>query len=144
MEGKFEEKQLSAKEQHEIYSKVDETEEFTQEQFKLKWDSYLKTLEDRPNLQSTLSNLPELKEDYQLVLEIENTVQEGLVNNIKTELISWLRKELKNSKIQLTTLITKKVKGRIIYTDAEKYDELLKKNPSLALLRKKFNLDFGH
>ena len=144
MQGKFEEKQLSAKEQHQIYSKTDETDEFTQEQFKLKWDSFVATLGDRPNLQSTLSYLPELKEDYQIVLEIENTVQEDLVNNIKTELVSWLRKELKNSKIQLTTLITEKVKGRIIYTDAEKYDELLKKNPSLAMLRKKFNLDFGH
>lgn len=144
MQGKFEEKQLSAKEQHQIYSKTDETDEFTQEQFKLKWDSFVATLGDRPNLQSTLSYLPELKEEYQLVLEIENTVQEDLVNNIKTELVSWLRKELKNSKIQLTTLITEKVKGRIIYTDAEKYDELLKKNPSLAMLRKKFNLDFGH
>jgi hypothetical protein len=35
------------------------------------------------------------------------------------------------------------VKGRLIYSDAEKYDELVKKNSSLALLRQKFNLDFG-
>lgn len=95
-------------------------------------------------MQSTLSNLPDLNEDYQLILEIENTVQEDLITSIKPELVSWLRMELKNSKIQLTTLITEKVKGKIIYTDAEKYDELLKENPALALLRKKFNLDFGH
>jgi hypothetical protein len=87
--------------------------------------------------------LPELKEDYLLVLEIENTVQEDLISTIKSELVSWLRKELKNSKIQLNTEITEKVKGRIIYSDAEKYDELLKENPSLALLRQKLNLDFG-
>ena len=109
----------------------------------MKWDAFLARLDDRPNLQSTLSNLPELKENFELVLEIENTVQEDLISNIKPELVSWLRIELKNSKIQLTTVITEKVKGRIIYTDAEKYDELLKKNPSLALLRQKFNLDFG-
>lgn len=144
LQGKFDENQLSAKEQHQIFNKEDEKEDFTVEQLKLKWDAFVKRLDDRPNLQSTLSNLPELKEDYQLILEIENTVQEDLVNYIKTELVSFLRMELKNSKIQLTTVITEKVKGRIIYTDAEKYDELLKKNPSLALLRKKFNLDFGH
>lgn len=143
LEGRFEEKQLSAKEQHQIYTKEDEKDDFTSEQLKLKWDAFVARLDDRPNLQSTLSNVPELKEDYQLVLEIENTVQEDLVSNIKTELVSWLRMELKNSKIQLTTLITERIKGKIIYTDAEKYDELLKKNPSLALLRKKFNLDFG-
>lgn len=143
LEGKFEENQLSAKEQHQIFSKEDEKEEFTFEELKLKWEAFLTRLDDRPNLQSTLSNLPEMKEDFQLVLEIENTVQKDLISTIKTELVSWLRMELKNSKIQLTTLITEKVKGRLIYSDAEKYDELLKKNPSLALLRQKFNLDFG-
>ncbi len=139
----MEENQLSAKEQHQIYSKEDEKEHFTFEQLKVKWDAFLKRLDDRPNLQSTLSNLPELKDDYQLVLEIENTVQEDLIGNIKPELVSWLRIELKNSFIQLNTIITEKVKGRIIYTDAEKYEELIKENPGLALLRKKFNLDFG-
>lgn len=144
LEGKFQENQLSAKEQHQIYSKEDEKEDFTIEQLKVKWEAFLMRLDDRPNLQSTLSNFPELKEGYQLLLEIENTVQEDLINNIKPELVSYLRVELKNSFIQLNTLITEKVKGRIIYSDAEKYDALAKENPSLALLRKKFNLDFGH
>jgi hypothetical protein len=143
LEGKLEDKQLTAKEQHQMYSKDDEKEDFTIEELQLKWEVFLTRLNDRPNLQSTLSNLPELKEDYQLILEIENTVQEDLISTIKPELVSWLRKELKNSKIQLTTLITEKVKGRIIYSDAEKYDELLKENPSLAILRQKLHLDFG-
>ena len=144
LEGKFDEKRLSAKEQHQIFSKEDEKEEFTAEDLKLKWDAFLKRLDDRPNLQSTLSEAPELKENFQLVLEIENTIQEDLISSIKPELVSWLRMELKNSKIQLNTIISEKVKGRLIYSDAEKFDELVKKSPSLALLRKKFNLDFGH
>lgn len=143
LDGKLEDKQLTAKEQHQMYSKDDEKEDFTIEELKLKWEVFLTRLNDRPNLQSTLSNLPELKEDYQLILEIENTVQEDLISTIKPELVSWLRKELKNSKIHLNTVITEKVKGRIIYSDAEKYDELLKENLSLALLRQKLNLDFG-
>ncbi len=62
---------------------------------------------------------------------------------IKPELVSWLRKELHNSKISLVTKIAQKKRGRIIYTDEEKYAEMLKKNPNLALLKQKFNLDFG-
>jgi hypothetical protein len=58
-------------------------------------------------------------------------------------LVSWLRTELKNSKIQLITQITETVKGRIIYTDSEKFEEMAKKNPNLAILKQKFNLDFG-
>lgn len=144
LEGKLDDNQLSAKEQHQIYAKNDEKEEFTPEELKVKWDAFLIRLNDRPNLQSTLSCLPEIRENFELVLEIENTVQEDLISNIKPELVSWLRVELKNSAIQLTTVINEKVKGRIIYTDAEKYDELMKLNPSLALLRQRFNLDFGH
>ncbi len=126
-----------------MYSNTDQKEEFSPDELRTKWEDFIKRLDDRPNLQSTLAYVPELKEDFQLYLEIENRVQEDLINNIKTELVSWLRKELKNSKINLTTVVTEKVKGRIIYTDAEKFDELLKKNPSLALLKQKLNLDFG-
>lgn len=135
--------QLSAKEQHKMYSNVDQKELFTAEELKTKWEAFVARLDDRPNLQSTLAYVPELKEGFQLYLEIENTVQEDLINSIKTELVSWLRKELKNSKINLITAITEKIKGRIIYTDAEKFEELLKKNPTLALLKQKLNLDFG-
>ena len=144
MQGKFNEKQeISAKEQLQLYSVNDEAENFSEESLKQKWDIFISRLDDRPNLQSTLSNVPELQEDFQLYLPIENTIQENLINSIKPELVSFLRKELKNSKIQLITIITEKAKGRIVYTDEEKYEELVKKNPNLALLRKKFNLDFG-
>lgn len=143
LQGKFEEKQISAIEQHQIFNQADETEPFTSEYLKQKWEQYLTRLEERPNLKSTLSNVPEIQDDYKLLLEIENTIQDNLITSIKPELVSFLRKELKNSKIQLVTKITDKVKGRIIYTDSEKFEEMIKKNPKLALLKQKFKLDFG-
>jgi hypothetical protein len=141
--GKFKEEKISAKEQHQIYTKANENEDFTSDELKLKWEQFLKRLEDRQNLKSTLSTVPKIDDDFKLLLEIENSVQDDLISSIKPELVSWLRKELKNSKIQLLTKITEKAKGKIIYTDSEKYEEMLKKNPKLALLKQKFNLDFG-
>jgi hypothetical protein len=79
-----------------------------------------------------------------LELEIENSLQEDLISNIKPELLTWLRIELKNSLIQLNTVYAENSKGRVIYSDSEKFDELLKKNKTLGLLRQKFNLDFGN
>ena len=143
LRGKFEEETISVKEQHQIYTTATESEDFTAEDLKIKWEQFLVRLEERPNLRSTLSNVPEIKEDYKLVLEIENRIQDDLISSIKPELVSYLRKELKNSKIELVTLITEKVKGRLIYTDAEKFDEMVKKNPNLALLKQTFKLDFG-
>jgi len=87
--------------------------------------------------------LPQITNDFKLILEIDNRIQDDLIATIKPELVTWLRKELKNSKIQLVTKITETVKGRLIYTDAEKFDEMAKKNPQLAILKQKFNLDFG-
>ena len=108
----------------------------------MKWEEFAARLKNRPNLQSTLAGMPVLEEDYRLVLKIDNSVQEDLINSIKPELVSWLRKELRNSKIQLTTQINESVKGKIIYSDVEKYMEMLKKNPNLELLKQRFKLDF--
>ncbi len=143
MQGKFEEEKLSAKEQHQIYTKADEEEEFTAEELKQKWEQFLTRLEERPNLKSTLSTVPEIKEDFKLLLEIKNRIQDDLIGSIKPELVSWLRKELKNSRIQLVTKISEEVKSPIIYSDSEKFEEMRKKNPDIALLKEKFKLDFG-
>ncbi len=143
LKGKFEEDQLSAKEQHQIYNQAEETEPFSIDCLKEKWEQFVVRLEDRPSLKSSLSNLPELTEDYKLILEIDNRIQDDLITTIKPELVSWLRKELKNSRIQLLTKITKTVKGKLIYTDSEKFEEMTKKNPNLAILKQKFSLDFG-
>ena len=140
--GKFDDEKITAKEQHEIYTKADEEEDFTSEDLQVKWDEYVNRLSDRPNLQSTLSDVPEIEQDFRLVLKIANSVQDNLIDQIKPELVSFLRKELKNSKIQLVTRISETSKEKLIYSDSEKYAEMIKKNPELDLLKQKFNLDF--
>lgn len=142
LEGRFKEQKISAKEQHDIYNREGDEEEFTEVDLKLKWNEFLVRLESRPNLKATLTEVPKLEDNFQLVLDIENSVQDDLISSIKPELVSFLRKELKNSKIQLITQISENIKTKIIYTDNDRYDELLKKNPDLALLKRKFKLDF--
>lgn len=142
LEGKFGEDKISSKAQHEAYTRVSETREFTYEMLDQKWSEFLRRIDDRPNLQSTLSRTPHLEADCRLVLDIDNSVQEDLINSVKPELVTWLRKELKNSNIQLVTNITEVEKEKLIYTDSEKYLEMLKVNPHLEVLKQKFNLDF--
>lgn len=125
-----------------MYSKADEAEPFTEEQLGLKWKEFLPRLDDRPNLKSTLSRVPKLKEDFNLVLEIDNRIQNDLIATIKPELVSWLRKELKNSKINLQTVVTDVVREKVVYSDTERYEAMVKKNPSLAKLKRTLNLDF--
>lgn len=135
--------EISAAEQFKMHTEKEETEPFTKDDLKNKWKEFLIRLDDRPNLKSTLSKIPELKDNWELYLEIDNSIQNDLINSIKPELVSFLRKELKNSDIEFITKVTDQVKNRIIYTDMDKFDEMVKKNPSLKLLKQKFNLDFG-
>jgi len=141
--GEFEdEKKLSAKQQHEIFSGEGEEEPFTQEQLNEKWNAFLTRIDDRPSIKATLSTVPELQKDYTLVLPIDNRIQDDLLLDIRPELISFLRKELNNSKINLKTVVSEIKREKVIYSDIEKYQEMASKNPNLALLKQKLHLDF--
>jgi hypothetical protein len=140
--GKMGEDKLTSKQQHEVFHGVGEVNDFTAGSMEIKWKEFVARLNDRPNLQSTLSRLPRLEDGYRLVLDIDNSVQDDLIASIKPELISWLRTELKNSKVELATVITETSREKIIYTDSEKYLEMLKKNPKLDILKDRFKLDF--
>lgn len=143
MKGEFDDNtQISSIEQHKMFSKDGEVEPFTPEQLKEKWDEFLTTLEDGSNMKVTLSTVPKMEEDYTLVLEIDNRIQDELIANIRPELVSFLRKELRNSKISLKTLITEIVREKVIYSDIERYQALAGKNPNLAYLKQTLNLDF--
>jgi hypothetical protein len=120
----------------------DYTEPFTGEQLAEKWQIFIEQLTDRPNLKATLINVPEISEDTQLLLKIGSSVQEEEVRQVKYELLSWLRKELRNSKIELTTRIEKLETERLFYSDSEKLQMMMQKNPELFQLKQKFNLDF--
>ena len=143
LRGEFnDEKQISAKEQHQLYSKEGEAEPFDENALKAKWNIFLATLDDRPNLKATLSEPPKIQPDFSLLLEIDNRIQDELIANIRPELVSYLRKELRNSKINVKTLITEVQREKVIYSDIERYQTMVGKNPDLAYLKKKLNLDF--
>lgn len=117
-------------------------EPFTNEQLALKWQEFIDQITDRPNLKSALSNVPEKTEGNEILLIIGSSVQEEEVRLVKFELMSWLRKELRNSKIELITRIEKIETERMFYSDSEKMQMMMKKNPELFQLKQRFNLDF--
>ncbi|MDD4143097.1 MAG: hypothetical protein PHN68_00545 [Prolixibacteraceae bacterium] len=133
---------ISSKEQHITWSDKGDAKLFNPAELKEKWDQYVQTLVDRPNLQSTLSKVPTVDDNFNLTLEVDNSVQDDLIKSIKPELIAWLRRELKNSGIELQVKVTESEQEKIIYSDRDKYIEMVKKNPMLDVLKRKFKLDF--
>ncbi len=135
---------MSQKEQFDLFNRVSQKEPFTENQLYAKWAELLETFNDRPNLKSTLNRKPVLNPDGSLLLKIDNMVQDELVKNNKPQLVAWLRKELRNTTIDLFTEVVREPVTRIIYTDTEKMEEMLKKNAALALLKERFHLDFDN
>jgi len=118
-------------------------EPVTQELLTEKWKEFVEKMSDRPSLCSALSNVPEIRDGNKLLLKIGNSVQEEDIRLIKPELISWLRKVLRNAGIELTTSIGRIESERMIFSDSEKLQMMLQKNPELNELKQKFNLDFS-
>lgn len=136
------ESKLTAMEQHQIFTQKLEDKPFTEEQLIQKWEQYLETLSDRPNLKASLHRKPLYSADGRLVLQIDNQVQEELIRDEKPRLVAWLKRELQNSNVELTTEVVTRPVTKMLYTDGEKMEEMVRKNPALALLKQKFHLDF--
>ncbi len=142
--GKITEKTLVDEVVQASFSDYEEyNDSFTREQFETKWKEFLGLISDRPNLISTLSNIPDISDGNKLILKIGNSVQEEEVRLIKPDLIGFLRKELRNSGIELNTVIERIETERTHYNDSEKLQILMQKNPELFELKQKFNLDFN-
>jgi DNA polymerase-3 subunit gamma/tau len=76
-----------------------------------------------------------------ITLTLTNPVEEPLLNTIKADLLTYLRDNLNNSLIQLDYQFAQFETRRMAYTNKEKFDALVEKNPLLKKLQDKFGLD---
>ncbi len=126
------------------YSGEELNDPFTKEAFEEKWTQYLERLNDRPNLKATLTRPPEIVDGCKLILPISNYIQDTEITSLKPELVSWLRKELRNTGIELITKIVEMEQSSSQpYSETERFKDMMTKNPSVSLLKQTFNLDFG-
>ncbi|HOX83292.1 MAG TPA: hypothetical protein PLS08_09690 [Chryseolinea sp.] len=87
-----------------------------------------------------LSQPIELKET-QVVVHLLNPVQETMLTGLKSELTTYLREKLKNNSINLTGELREMDQKKMKYTDRDKFDFLLEKNPLLKEMKDRLGLD---
>ncbi|PTN09164.1 hypothetical protein [Mangrovibacterium marinum] len=144
--GKFQEEnqEENAIDKMKYYSGEQLSEPFTAEVFAQKWEEYLQRLSDRPVLKASLSRTPQIFDSCKLKLQIDSDIVDTEISKIKPDLVSWLRKELRNTGIELITEISELDDTRARpYSETEKFAEMLRKNPQISLLKQTFNLDFS-
>jgi len=84
----------------------------------------------------------ELEDTDQIVFTVANEMNKVEVNQEMEFLLPFLRKRLNNFEIKLKLIVTETVKEETVFSPTEKYQYLVKLNPTLEELRNKFNLDF--
>lgn len=119
---------------------------FTQDDLFEKWNEYANLIkEDKPRMSSSLKHhLPSLGDALQIEVIFSNSSQiEEFNRDIKQDLVSFLEGALKNTQFKIIPVVQQvESNENILYTSEEKYDHMVKKNPSLGKLKERFNLDF--
>jgi DNA polymerase-3 subunit gamma/tau len=129
-------------EESEIFEEVPENE-FTEKELIEKWHLFSDKMGNKPRIFNTLTSKdPKLEEDNTVSFIIDNNLQEEKINEIKNELIGFLKTELRNSLIELKLIISdKEEENNKLYTAEDKYKHMLSKNEKLNNLKQEFNLD---
>ena len=116
---------------------------FTQEQMITHWNAYTEIVKNQGkyNFLSHLSmNVPTLI-DGMIHLEFPNQTIKLEVERDKFDLLTYMRKKLQNYTVDLVINVNELEVKRYAYTDKEKYEKLVEKNPNLEALRNAFELD---
>ena len=81
------------------------------------------------------------EDGFSIKLTFPNATNKVEVERQSFDLMSYLRKNLKNYDIALDITVNEELDTKYAYTPIEKYEKLKEKNPNLELLRTTFDLD---
>jgi DNA polymerase-3 subunit gamma/tau len=117
---------------------------FNQEELIVIWNKYVSHLKERGSLiLASILNVdtPELKGTTAHLRFPNASMKEDLEKNMG-QILEFLKRELQNYTLDIEITVDKSVQKKYVYTDQEKFQKLVEKNPSVDLLRQAFDLEF--
>ncbi len=118
-------------------------QDFTIDQLLEIWPKFIAKYKDQTHLYNTLKADPNLKNDYRVIIQVENSVQQDQIRLLKPEIIGFLQRHLRNSLIDVDIEMIEAVYDNKLLTDDQKLINMMKKNLSLQKMKNMFNLDFN-
>jgi DNA polymerase-3 subunit gamma/tau len=110
------------------------------------WKAYAASMEKtKPRIHSTLvNNRPVVRADGAVMVLLNSEAQrDNFIKNIKSELLAYIQDETGLSKVEILTEVAENEQNeKKIYTEQDKLEYLVKKNPELGKMKSRFNLDF--
>lgn len=104
------------------------------------WKAFAETRKSQQADYQLLSQ-PFEREGERIVVPLANPIQETMLNEFKTELNTFLRERLQNSKILVVGELRVTDEKKMIYTNRDKFDFLATKNPAIKNLKDRLGLD---
>jgi DNA polymerase-3 subunit gamma/tau len=123
-------------------------EPFTIDDLKMAWRRFAFVTKDegKETFYSALTRRPPVvKSEHTFVLEVDNQVQIDYINPQLSDLLSFLRKTLRNYSINVILELTKHPEEEVKFlTGKDKFASMARKNPNLHTLKSIFNLDIEY
>jgi DNA polymerase-3 subunit gamma/tau len=135
----------TALDEEDPYEKGEGRQDFSFDDFLKHWHAFAARVkaEGKMNLFTIFSSeAPKMLRPYVFEVVVENKILDQEFRDDKPQLMNYLRKSLNNYDIEVNTRIDEQVRVKRPYTSQEKYQYMATKNPKLAELRQRFNLDF--
>jgi len=122
--------------------------EVTEEMIQQAWKAYAASIEkSHPRIYTTLSQqVPRLTEKGIIRISLATEAQrENFIHRIKPDLTRYFQKTIAEvTYVFETDLLDNETTVKKVYTDQDKLDYLVNKNPDLDKLKSRFNLDFDN
>ena len=115
-------------------------QDFSLDELKQVWSEFSELRKMYKAEYQLLTQEIELQENNVLV-HLHNPVQETLLNDLKTDITTFMREKLGNSCIQISGVLKSNDDKKVIYTNREKFEHLAEKNPYLKDLKDRLGLD---
>ncbi|KAA9354894.1 DNA polymerase III subunit gamma/tau [Larkinella humicola] len=119
---------------------------FTFEELQTVWQTYarMRDQQDGSRTEQVMLNREFRLEGTMIHIALDNSLQANLLNDLRQDLLTYLRRELQNSQIQLTDTIALQETRKMIYTPQDKFNYLAEKNPALLELKRTLGLDVDY
>ena len=115
-------------------------EPFSQTDLEKAWKLFSENQEDAYFKSIVSFTKIQLKENNAVELSVLNQEQESKFRENEPGIIQFLSEKLNNNQISLQIQITEKPSEEVLFTNKEKYNYLVQKNPALGLLVNEFDL----
>jgi DNA polymerase III subunit gamma/tau len=123
-------------------------EPFDREKLERSWIQYASRMESEGRMTiytAMTKRMPVINDNFLITFSVDSAALERDMNEQKTFLLAFLRKELSNYSIGLTIeLKPDDGTNSVPYTPSEKFQKLVEKNPALMDLKKAFDLEIDY